>query len=539
MSFFLCASSFPLLLTGCGDGLDGTYLFSAQQVQGRTYLMVETRPFLPVEEDGQGYFAVYEALSPDLGSWKAVEPQRTGPVYGAFTYRGADGGERLGVFHQRRVTLWSFTEDGPKDEAKPLPFGWKPETGAQLGTTLYVFGKTEQAPASHVAVAAFDGLAFKELAVLGPTLPERGFWIQAVAHQGRIHVFWRDAQAYPPLDLDPAFSFPGPVREVVFDGTSFGGVREHRRLPEGHVEAWSDGTRLRAVVQPQERRLARTPALKVFTLPEAGEAEEDPRPPYQPAAMLHFKYFTVARVPVPGREVFLRGNSQNFEVWEARADGWNVRRHPAGLPEHGVERAVLLLLTLCVAAVVLGLGMAYQRRRQCALVLEKLGTQDVLAPVSLRITAYLVDVALLVGLTELASHWAGQEAPRWSLVFLRFDFLTVWAAVYLVYLTVGEWRFGQTLGKWLLGLQVVTDQGERPPLWRALVRNLVGFFERHLLFAGVVSLPAMFLTPRRQRVGDLLGRTLVVQRAAFLRYREERAEASSAQDPQDRPDGRA
>jgi uncharacterized RDD family membrane protein YckC len=396
----------------------------------------------------------------------------------------------------------------------------------QLGATLYLFGISDEEPAGRFVVASFDGEEFKELPAKGPKLTCREFWVEAVEQQGRIHLLWLGEKEAAPLDLDPAKSFPGPLREVVFDGSAFEAqAREFHGLPEGQVDVWSDGTRLRVVVQPQERRVARTPSLRLFTLRPEGDAVEDPIPPHEESPGMHFKYFAVARLPVGDRDVFLRGNSQRFEVWEAGPEGWSVRHAPHGLPEHRVERAVLSVLGLCGLAIALGLGMAYQRRRQMRWVLAKLGAQDVLAPVSLRVSAYLLDLGLLMLLAEGLAWVANLEAPRWSLVLLRLDILSLFAELYLPYFVLLEWSCGRTAGKWLLGIEVVTDQGERPTLWRAVVRNLIGFFERHLLFAGVVALPALFLTPRRQRVGDLLGRTLVVQRAAFRRYREERAQA--------------
>src|SRR5205085_300447 len=53
-------------------------------------------------------------------------------------------------------------------------------------------------------------------------------------------------------------------------------------------------------------------------------------------------------------------------------------------------------------------------------------------------------------------------------------------ACYLVYFAGCECFFGATLGKYVMGLRVVMDGGHRPTLWAALVRNLVGMYERQL-----------------------------------------------------------
>ena len=87
-------------------------------------------------------------------------------------------------------------------------------------------------------------------------------------------------------------------------------------------------------------------------------------------------------------------------------------------------------------------------------------------------------------------------------------------AVYLIlfsYFLICEGLTGRTVGKVALGLRVVrlTDGGSCG--WsRSLVRNLVRPFD--LLFVGLPGALVVMFTPARQRLGDLLGGTLVVRR---------------------------
>ena len=99
---------------------------------------------------------------------------------------------------------------------------------------------------------------------------------------------------------------------------------------------------------------------------------------------------------------------------------------------------------------------------------------------------------------------------------------------YLVYLSASEWLWGATLGKYIMGLRVIMDPGKKLTFWAALVRNLVGFYERLPLAAMFVSLPMLIFTPRRQRLGDLLARTHVVHKAALEAYNLQRAEEQAA-----------
>lgn len=80
----------------------------------------------------------------------------------------------------------------------------------------------------------------------------------------------------------------------------------------------------------------------------------------------------------------------------------------------------------------------------------------------------------------------------------------------LVYGTVMESKGGQTVGKRLAGLQVLSTTGRPPELVEAFVRNLFKPFE--LFIFGVA---VMMGTRRYQRLGDLMARTVVVSSAAL------------------------
>src|SRR5204862_5662026 len=78
--------------------------------------------------------------------------------------------------------------------------------------------------------------------------------------------------------------------------------------------------------------------------------------------------------------------------------------------------------------------------------------------------------------------------------------LTLW----FNYLVIGEWRWGQTLGKAAVGIRVVGED-ERGVTWnRAVVRNLL------LVVDFVLGLFMIPLSERGQRLGDRAGHTLVL-----------------------------
>src|SRR5262245_31131020 len=95
-------------------------------------------------------------------------------------------------------------------------------------------------------------------------------------------------------------------------------------------------------------------------------------------------------------------------------------------------------------------------------------------------------------------------------------------AVMFLYPALSE-RFagGRTLGKWPMGLQVVTAEGGPVRFRHALLRNIALLVDLYVLPPGG-ALGALFIlgTTRHQRIGDLIGGTLVVR----SRSRRQRAQ---------------
>ena len=90
-------------------------------------------------------------------------------------------------------------------------------------------------------------------------------------------------------------------------------------------------------------------------------------------------------------------------------------------------------------------------------------------------------------------------------VLLVFQFLLQWfyGAFFETY-----WN-GQTPGKWLLGLRVISVDGRPINLSQAIVRNLLRLAD--LFPTGIVGLVSMTVTQRFQRLGDLAAGTMVVE----------------------------
>ncbi len=80
----------------------------------------------------------------------------------------------------------------------------------------------------------------------------------------------------------------------------------------------------------------------------------------------------------------------------------------------------------------------------------------------------------------------------------------------VIYSLFCELMWGRTLGKALFRLRVVDNKGETPSPWRIVVRNLLKIVEMVHWTVLMLPLGLMLFSGRQQRLGDLLGGTLVI-----------------------------
>jgi uncharacterized RDD family membrane protein YckC len=161
------------------------------------------------------------------------------------------------------------------------------------------------------------------------------------------------------------------------------------------------------------------------------------------------------------------------------------------------------------------------------------GTQNVrLAAIERRGVARIIDLGLIAFSTAALAWWltrhldwlslaeamnlqlphpAVQSATRtaWTLI--------VWLMTCQALLVIGQARWGLTIGKWCCGLR--TQQSTLRPcgIARSLVRELVFWVDVCGLLCWTPGIVSMALTERRQRLGDLVADTLVVEAASLQR----------------------
>jgi uncharacterized RDD family membrane protein YckC len=123
-----------------------------------------------------------------------------------------------------------------------------------------------------------------------------------------------------------------------------------------------------------------------------------------------------------------------------------------------------------------------------------------------RVAAKVVDFFIVTSVLALAvvSRRLGlQSDARIGVPELILIFLIVISPLYTV---LSEYGAGKTVGKWLMGLQVVRESGARIGLGQAFVRQLALVFQVFVFDC----LFALF-TEKRQRACELLSKTRVVR----------------------------
>jgi uncharacterized RDD family membrane protein YckC len=123
----------------------------------------------------------------------------------------------------------------------------------------------------------------------------------------------------------------------------------------------------------------------------------------------------------------------------------------------------------------------------------------VLAPLRLRLAAAAIDLLPIAFAAALAA--AGPPLDSMTAVVVV---LLAGVVAYVALPLVGELLGGRSPGKAIFGLRVATPDGQVPPMWSLVTRNLL----RPLDLLGGWSL--ILVHPQRRRVGDLAANTVVL-----------------------------
>lgn len=88
--------------------------------------------------------------------------------------------------------------------------------------------------------------------------------------------------------------------------------------------------------------------------------------------------------------------------------------------------------------------------------------------------------------------------------------MLVWLALGIGYHTLLEWRYGQTIGKRLVAIRVLGEDGESLSLRASAIRNALRLVDWLPLFY-LLGILAILISDKQRRLGDRVGNTTVVR----------------------------
>jgi len=156
-------------------------------------------------------------------------------------------------------------------------------------------------------------------------------------------------------------------------------------------------------------------------------------------------------------------------------------------------------------------ALALRARRRAVPRVKTRGTDAPVASWARRVGALLVDLLITETMTVAAAQALWPSADEVGPLDLVPSLAILHVTVVFLYFAISEGVGGQSLGKAVLGIMVVGQDGRRASLRSIVIRNLL---RPPLILAPVVYLVGsivLLATAKQQRLGDLLGRTLVVE----------------------------
>ncbi len=132
-----------------------------------------------------------------------------------------------------------------------------------------------------------------------------------------------------------------------------------------------------------------------------------------------------------------------------------------------------------------------------------LGTEDdVLLK---RIAAFLIDFFAFFLIGGIITNLIALVSELLGLILTGIG--TILFVAYFIYF---EAEYGQTVGKMMMDIVVVTEAGDPIGYREALIRTLLRAIDVLPMFY-ILGLIVMYLTDRQQRIGDILASTVVLE----------------------------
>ncbi len=137
--------------------------------------------------------------------------------------------------------------------------------------------------------------------------------------------------------------------------------------------------------------------------------------------------------------------------------------------------------------------------------------EDLKAPFLLRCGALIVDYILIVAcpvIGILLSHFSGNDGAKLLTSELSNTGWLIGLLIGLTNFIIFPLFSGQTIGKMLIGLRIVTDRGEAPTLGKIIFRHLIGY-PLTILSGGLGFLLSVF-NQKGKALHDYLSGTVVI-----------------------------
>lgn len=130
----------------------------------------------------------------------------------------------------------------------------------------------------------------------------------------------------------------------------------------------------------------------------------------------------------------------------------------------------------------------------------------------MRYWAYLIDVIIIFSINGILLSpllFINEGFP------LEIGFWTVngilAGIIYYVYFLLMTKFWGQTVGKMILGIKVISENEETPLLWSDLIfREVIGRFIQNVIFILKLLYLVIAFSPKKQGIHDMIGNTKVI-----------------------------
>jgi uncharacterized RDD family membrane protein YckC len=198
-----------------------------------------------------------------------------------------------------------------------------------------------------------------------------------------------------------------------------------------------------------------------------------------------------------------------MESW-GHIDLVDVLNRQAGVPLIEANRIAAELRTQHITTASFGERVQESRRELGWASLENAGIALRFVAVVLDALIVFVPLSIVVGLMSGGGYRQGFEGQTNVGVDLSGSALLLLIALAIGYYVVCESAAGATLGKRMVGICVVGEDGEAVTFGAAVVRNLLRLVDA--LFFYFVGFVFAILSTRGQRLGDRAAHTLVVRR---------------------------